>query len=206
MIGIFLIFFGLVFASIPLFGLVSILSIGGFEMIIFTPFISIFIFAGIFATIKGFKMVNIYLSTKKLKENGKIGVGTFISSTSNSSNFSSNYTSNLTIEFSFVNDYGKTIKIKTTDTYSFQEANYYAKLKTFEIRHNNKLAVITQPVDYTAFESNYSNTYSPRLRQDFNGAQIATPPRTEYHCQYCNNIQEQSGKCKNCGAIVKKHK
>ncbi len=203
-VGIFLIIFGFVFCIVPLTACYSVLSFGGIEALAFLPFISIFIISGIIVSVKGFKMVKTQLIIKKLKENGKIGVGTFISSTSSSSNYSSGYTPNLTIQFSFVNDYGKTIKIKTTDTYNFKEANYYAKLKTFEIRHNNKLAVITQPVDYTAFEDSYSNSYSPRLRQDFNDARITTPQHVEYHCQYCGNSQDKAGKCKYCGAVVKK--
>ena len=205
-LGIFLIVFGFVFTSVPLSILTTFNNFDGVSSIMILPFISIFVLAGIFTIVRGFKFIYNHIALKHIENNGTVGTGTFISTKIvNSSSYSPSYH----IIFSFVNQKGKTIKITTEATYSFDETNYFASLKTFEIKHNNKLALITQNIDFSLINNNTNsiNSYTPRIRQDVVSKTYSPQQQIQiYTCEYCNNSQDKPGKCKCCGAIVKKQK
>lgn len=186
----FLMIWGLIFGGVPLG-----LFIGGVATLENEPFLLIFVAIGLVVFSIGFRFLLKNFRYRKIKKIGTKTIGVFID---RACGLTVNGTPMYYIKFSFVNDSGESIEIKTPSVYTVRQSEFYEKIGRFEVKFVNNVAVISQPVDYRLLEKiEYSGEdasdrvdIKPVVKQGY------------YRCDYCGNEQEKTGKCKSCGAKV----
>ncbi len=195
-LGIILIIFGLLFVFSPFFNMI--------EYEHFSE-ISVFIIVGIFFIIGGIYSLYKNYRLNKISKYGKIGRGVYITSDSNSA---PNEEPTYFIKFYYKNEYGKEREQKTKSKYTEDEAKYFSLLKDFEIKYDNKYAVITEKIDRRKLlemkNGKYDSFYTSE--QEIKESQILKIKEDDdyFVCSYCNNVQTKAGKCERCGAIIRK--
>ena len=160
----------------------------------------IFVVIGIIVFGIGLRGILKGIRFKRIRRKGTQTVGMFLDS---ASGITMNGVPLYYIKFSFVNEDGATVEVKTPSIYTIRQAEFYEKLGRFEIKYINNVAVITQGVNYRLLdkmideEKDKESPLTP-LEED-------TRPIIKqgyYFCDYCGNEQEKSGKCKSCGAKI----
>jgi len=92
--------------------------------------------------------------TKKLKQEGKDGVGKYVS---HISNLAVNGTSYYKVFYTFESDNGAPVEIRTPSIYLEKEAVHLQRLGAFKIKHNNLKAVIVEDLTYAQPVSRFGN-------------------------------------------------
>ena len=206
--GVFLMIFGCIFGGMPLGVMTSFLMINDEMFIPVGLFLSIFVIVGASIFIFGLRMIINHFKKKKIKENGTLTKATFVRMGSNLTKNSTQYYY-IVFKYNDANGYEKTYK--TGHDYSFEEANYYASIKQFNIRYKGKMAVIVEEIDHHKMhqltpQKSYSGgllgTLLNTLNPNATSTQEQQPLEYYYTCEYCNNIQDKPGKCKHCGAKI----
>lgn len=206
-----LMFFALFWGGIPTIAIVPQV-ISGDAPLLALPLVSIFTIIGTILFIVGLKGVLKEKKLKKLAKTGKESIGTFITY---ELSHTTNHVPYYKIIFTYQNDKGEVLEVKTSGKYRGDEAEYYAQIGKFSIKFDDHDAVITQSIDYRYLQE----IQSKRFDQIYNmqkthygqiGNHIAppAPPQKEvfYICDYCGCSQNKPGKCKYCGANVSKKK
>ena len=199
--GIFITIFGIVWGGIPTVFIIPMVIFDGAPVFVLLPML-IFTVIGTCFVVHGIKTIIKCIKLKSLERNrGTLSKGTYIS---HYNNVTVNGQRMYCVEFAFVNQYGKTIKVKSPSKYSLSEAEFFSQIGTFDIKYENELAIIVQPIDYNLISKQRQAYYSARLQQDDANNQQNL---YFYVCEYCENSQNKLGKCKSCGAnILSKNK
>lgn len=193
---IFLMVWGCIFGGVPL-----ALFISGEASISEQPFLLIFVAVGLIVFIIGLRNVLKGLRLKRIRKKGTQTMGMYLDS---ASNVSMNGVPLYYIRFSFVNENGTSIEVKTPSIYTIRQAEFYEKLGRFEIKYINNIGVITQGVDYRLLDK-------MKKEEERKGEPLTPLEPTDdrptikqgyYFCDYCGNEQEKPGKCKSCGAKI----
>lgn len=203
--GIFMMIFGIVFASFPIGMGLTIISFGN-DMSLMFPFmvLGIFVIAGISITIYGFSTILKYFKKKKIKKIGTPTTAKFVRMGSNVSNNAARY---YYIVFTYTDKNGNEVEYKTKNEYKYEEANYFATLGKFAIKYSGKTAVIVEEIDYHKMEqlnpeSNKHGIFNTLLNSLTGKQEEPKPVEYYYICDYCANTQDKHGKCKCCGAKI----
>lgn len=189
-VGVFLIVWGVLFCGISCSAFFANSEAPGF--------IWIFVLIGVLVFSIGVSICCKNAILKKLSKTGKIAKGFFVSS---ASNVTVNDVPMFYIKFVYTNDYGTKVEYKTQSKYTFDEIRYYESLGEFEIRYNEKYAVITEVIDaekMIELRQNGFRGFDDRLSENLYNNQ-----EKSYICSYCDNVQNTAGKCKHCGAVIK---
>lgn len=189
----FFMFWGLMFGGIPLG-----LYLSGEANLFDQPFLLIFVVIGCIVFLIGLRGILKNIKYKIIRKKGIKSIGVFID---RACGVTVNGTPMYYIKFSFVNEQGTSIEFKTPSIYTVRQAEFYEKLGRFEIKYLNKVAVITQPVDYRLIDK-INEHEENRNSTLFNPENRPTIKNGYYYCDYCGNEQEKPGKCKSCGAKV----
>lgn len=219
--GIFLMFFGLFFGGIPSGVLVFTLNQfrdDGFNSIIIVPFLAVFILVGLAIFITGLKLIVNHFKRRRVRNHGTLTTATFVNmegSHSSSRYGLKNY--RIVLKYNDINGIENTYK--TRYTYKYEDANYFAQIKTFKIRYIGKTVEIVETIDYEKYDQinpnsnnegifgsilnnkgifgSIVNTINAKLNPNAN-----KPKEYYYRCDYCGNIQDKAEKCKSCGARI----
>ena len=208
--GFFMMFWGVIFAGVPTFAILQIIAVDGFGFFVF-PFL-IFPIVGITVFIIGLKTVIKGLKLKRISYFGQDSIGHFISTNSNTKvNGSPLYY----IVFSFTNNQGKEIHVKSQSKYNADEAQYFAQKKHFKIKFSGSSATIVEEPNLGALLTrnahaqssstyNENTTSTPQNSWTYHDGKIVISPQKNYYyvCEYCGSSQKKLGKCKSCGAKV----
>ncbi len=194
-VSLFLMVWGCLFGGVPLG-----LYVSGETSISEQPFLMIFVVIGLIVFGVGLRNILKSLRLKHIKRKGTQTMGMYLDS---ASPVSMNGVPLYYIKFSFVNEDGAAIEVKTPSIYTIRQAEFYEKLGRFEVKYINKVAVITQNVDYRLLDKmleaeKEKETPLAPLKQG--GRPIIK--NGYYFCDYCGNEQEKPGKCKSCGAKI----
>ena len=213
--GYFFMFFALFWGGLPSFIVIPQI-ITGEAPLETLPFILIFTVVGTGMFIFGLKSVLKDRRLKKLAKTGKDATGTFVTYTLT---HTTNGVPYFKVVFTYENDKGEIVEAHTAGKYRTEEAEYYSHVGKFQIKYDNKDAVIVQKVDYkylndfqllkmqqsgSYFQTHYDNPRYPKSAQAAYG--IQQQKEVFYKCDYCGCSQAKPGKCQYCGANVhKKH-
>ena len=192
----FLMFWGAIFGGVPLS-----LIISGTINIVEMPFILFFVIIGVVVFTIGLANLIKCIKFRTIKRLGTKSIGVYIDS---ASPVRMNGTSMYYIKFSFVNDEGQSIEVKTPSMYTIRQVEFYEKLGRFEVKYKNKTAVITQTIDYRMLDKMLEKEAKKDGLPDYYEPTNERPEVKQgyYFCDYCGNEQEKPGKCKSCGAKV----
>lgn len=189
-VGVFLIIWGLLFGGLPCVAFLTSDDV--------PSFVFFFVIVGAVAFFAGVGICRKNIILKRLSKTGKIAKGFFVSS---ASNVTVNDVPMFYIKFVYTNDYGTKVEYKTQSKYTLDEIRYYESLGEFEIRYNEKYAVITEAIDaekMIELRQNGFREFDDRLSENLYNNQ-----EKSYICSYCDNVQNTAGKCKHCGAVIK---
>ncbi|NCB48696.1 MAG: hypothetical protein EOM55_03655 [Clostridia bacterium] len=233
MIGILLIFWGLIFAGIPIYSYIET-SQNSASVI---PFFVVVIFGliGIVAFLLG--IYNIYFSFKR-KLISKIGTETVATFLDMQVGYTQNGTKIYFIKYFYTDENNVHHEEKSATKFRYQQAYYFKTLFHFKIRYMGKKAVITEPLDFERlakmptseqesflhFSSQPVVSASTHLNKTIKVPKlISKSPASQmnmskeqysknfnqkeyYVCDYCGYVQDAPGKCLCCGARIKPKK
>lgn len=212
-IGIPLLIFGVFWGFMTTIAL--IFSAGSEDAMPLIPLLIFYIVSIVLISI-GITNIKQHLKEKNVRNNGTVTTGTFISM---GSNLTVNNVKCFYIEFKYKN-MEQVVTQKTGHNFTFAQANYLASLKEFKIKYLNNLAVVTENLDNLVIQNKGQN-FNQNDNSEFNNCDCTTghpvsisaslekindqtnkDTQYVYMCDYCGNLQEKLGKCKNCKAKI----
>lgn len=230
MIGIFLIFWGLLFAGIPIYSYIESLKSGTY----FIPIFVVVIFGLIGVVVFFLGIYNIYFKFKRkiISKTGFETVATFLDM---QVGYTQNGTKMYFIKYFYTDENNVRFEEKSATRFRYQQAYYFKTLFHFKVRYKGNHAVITEPLDFeklaklphseqesflhfsskpvVSASTHLNKTLKiPKLISNSTANQMSKNEVTyskpynqkEYYiCDYCGYIQDTPGSCLCCGARIK---
>lgn len=234
MVGIFLIFWGIIFAGIPIY-LYVISSQNGVSAV---PLFIVVVFGIIGISVFFLGIYNIYFYFKR-KLISKIGFETIATFIDMQEGKIQNGKSIYYIKYFFTDENNARHEEKSLPRFTFQQAYYFKTLYHFRIRYKGKNAVITEPLNFeklaklpkseqesfvrfssipvvrSSAKIKDTKKIVPRILSNGDSSYLNkneypySRPYNEkqyFICDYCGYVQDVPGRCISCGARIKPKK
>ena len=199
--GIFTLFGGIIFMIVPITMAILMFQGGNFT-IVGLGVIIILEAAGIGLLV--FSIISLVRARrhKKISRTGKTATGNYLG---HEGGVAINNVQLYKIIFCYTNDKGQEVRVESPSKYTYAQVTYYSQIGEFEIKYDEKDAVITHKPSHSQLAEALKNSYLGN--QGTPGSQVGASQQEEYECTYCGGTQSNSGKCNFCGArTIKKRK